>query len=257
MSGAMSRIGSQAYKSFKTLRRNSFRLADVLIWPLIFLFTLTFFATFLGTDQTYLYMIITGMMGWRVVYFLNLDMVASLTEEHWSKSLPYLMASPISRIEMALGAAVSGIVKAAFVVLFYLVSTNLLYGFIVPDWGLFILGLSFLAVFGFTMGLITLGLAYFMKEDAFNIAFIFPDVIVLLSGVYFTIESVYPAWALPIIRLLPTVHAFNALKQVVGVGTADIPLLVALSAIWLVAAYLLNGFLYERARRSGKLARLG
>ena len=257
MMGSLTRIYSQIYKNLNTLKRNSFRLADVFIWPMIFLFTLTFFVTYLGSDRMYLNMIILGMIGWRVIYFLNLEMVSSFTEEYWSKSLPYLMASPISRLEMAIGSALSGAIKAAFVVAIYLVLTNIIYGFRVTDWPLFIISMLFMAVVGFTMGLFTLGMAYFMKEDAFNIAFIIPDVIVLLSGVYFSIDAVYPAWVLPYIRLLPSVHAFDMLKSMVGIGTADTNALIALSAIWVALAYLFNGYMYEKARRAGKLARLG
>jgi ABC-type polysaccharide/polyol phosphate export permease len=257
MAGSLTRILSQVYKNLYSLKRNSFRLADIFIWPMIFLFTLTFFVTYLGTDKMYLNMIILGMIGWRVIYFLNLEMVSTFTEEYWSKSLPYLMASPISRLEMALGSALSGLIKAIIVVFIYLIMTNILYGFVVTDWALFIIAMFFMAIIGFTMGLFTLGLAYFMKEDAFNIAFIVPDVIVLLSGVYFTIDSVYPAWVIPIIRLLPSVHAFDILKAMVGIGQVEPIMLIATSACWLAASYLFNGWMYERARKAGKLARLG
>lgn len=257
MDGTASRILSQVYKNLNTLKRNSFRLADILIWPMIFLFTLTFFVTYLGSNKVYLDMIILGMMGWRVIYFLNLEMVSTFTEEYWSKSLPYLMASPISRIELAFGSALSGLLKAIAVVIIYLIMTHILYGFSVTNWPLFIFAMFFMAIIGFTMGLFTLGLGYFLKEDAFNIAFIFPDVIVLLSGVYFSIEAVYPAWAIPIIRILPSVHAFDLLKSMVGIGNADLNLLLLTSAFWLAIAYIFNGWMYEKARKEGKLARLG
>jgi len=202
-------------------------------------------------------MIILGMMGWRMVYFLNLEMVSSFTEEYWSKSLPYLMASPISRIELALGSAVSGLAKGVFVVALYLIMTNILYGFAITDWGTFLIGMFFLAIVGFSLGLFTLGLGYSMKENAFNIAFILPDVFVLLSGVYFSVESVYPASILPFIRLLPSVHAFDVLKSMVGLGTPDYGMLVVLSLFWLAAAYWFNGLMFDRARKAGNLARLG
>ena len=257
MNESIERIYSQIYKNMHALRRNTFRLSDVLIWPMIFLFTLTFFATYLGTDTVYLNMIILGMMGWRVIYFLNLEIVSTFVEEYWSKSLAFLLISPISRLEFALGSAASGLIKGAFVVLTYIIFTNIMYGFVVPDWGTFALAMFFMALIGFSMGLVTLGIGYYWKEEAFNIAFIWPDVIVLLSGVYFTVESVYPPEALPLIYAIPSTHAFNLLKSMVGVAQADVPLLALLTAFWLAAAYLFNGFMYEKARRAGKLTRLG
>ncbi|HSB47089.1 MAG TPA: ABC transporter permease [Candidatus Bilamarchaeum sp.] len=257
MIDSFSRIYSQVYKSIVGLRRNTFRLADVFIWPMIFLFTLTFFVTYLGSDAVYLNVIILGMMGWRMIYFLNLEMVSSFTEEHWSKSLPHLMISPITRLEFAIGAAISGLLKALFVILIYIIFTGYLYGFVITDWPIFLLALGFFALIGFSMGLFTLGLGYFMKEEAFNIAFIWPDVIVLLSGVYFSIDKVYPESILPFIKLLPSTHAFELMKSMQGIGHPDIPLMAALTAAWLIAAYLFNGYMYEKARRAGKLARLG
>ncbi len=257
MAEALTRIYSQVYKNMHSLRRNTFRLADVLIWPMIFLFTLTFFATYLGSDPVYLNMIILGMMGWRMIYFLNLEMVSTFVEEYWSKSLAFLLIAPISRIEFAIGSAASGFIKGVFVILTYILFTNMLYGFTIADWGAFALAMGFMASIGFSMGLITLGVGYYWKEQAFNIAFIWPDVIVLLSGVYFTVESVYPEQVLPIINALPSTQAFNLLKSMVGIGYADIPLLAGLCTIWLVAAYLFNGFMYEKARRAGRLTRLG
>ncbi len=257
MNDSLSRMLSQAYKNITTIRRNTFRLADIVVWPILYLFTLTFFVTYLGSDKSYLYMVILGMLGWRAMYFLNMDMVSSLTEEYWAKSLAYLFASPISRFEIAMGTALSGALKGAFVIAIYLVLTNVLYGFTVPDWWLLAIGVLFLCLSGFTMGLFTLGLAYFYKEEAFNLSFILPDVIALLSGVYFSIDTVYPAAVVPFIRLLPTTQAFELLKSMVGLGHADYFMLVATSAVWLAAGYLFNGFMYERARKEGKLARLG
>jgi ABC-2 type transport system permease protein len=248
---------AQVYKNLHSLRRNTFRLADVLIWPMIFLFTLTFFATYLGSDPVYLNMIILGMMGWRLIYFLNLEMVSAFVEEYWSKSLAHLLISPVSRLELAAGSAASGLLKGAFVIMIYIVFTNALYGFVITDWAAFLAAMFFMAVIGFSMGLFTLGIGYYWKEEAFNIGFILPDLVVLLSGVYFSVESVYPAWALPFVNALPSTQAFNLLKSMVGAGEADVPLLAALCAAWLAAAYLFNGAMYEKARRAGRLTRLG
>ncbi|MFH1785061.1 MAG: ABC transporter permease [Candidatus Micrarchaeota archaeon] len=240
-----------------SLKRNTFRLSDIFIWPMIFLFTLTFFVTYLGTDNVYLHMIILGMMGWRMIYFLNLEMVSSYTEEYWSKALAHLMISPITRLEMALGTAISGLLKGIFVIIIYLIATHYLYGFSITNWSIFLIALVFFALIGFSMGLFTLGLGYFMKEEAFNIAFIWPDVIVLLSGVYFSVDAVYPASILPLVRLLPSTQAFELLKSMNGLGNPDMVILVSMTALWLVCGYIFNGFMYEKARKAGKLARLG
>lgn len=259
MRKALKRMFAQTYKSIRSLHRNTFRLADIIIWPMLYLFPLTFFVTYLGTDRSFLDLIIIGMMGWRVVYFVNQEMLSSFIEEFWSKSLPNLLISPVSRLEFAAGAAVTGLAKAIFVVLIYLLLTGALYGFHIADWGTFLLGLSFLAVVSLSLGFFILGFAYYIKVkgDAFNISFIIPDALVLLSGVYFSVESVYPDFILPLIRLLPSTHAFDLLKSVVGFGEADVGMLIITSAAWLIISYAFNSFMYEKARQAGKLAGFG
>jgi ABC-type polysaccharide/polyol phosphate export permease len=96
-----------------------------------------------------------------------------------------------------------------------------------------------------------------MKEESFNLSFILPDVFALLSGVYFAIDRVYPEWLLPFIRLLPMTQAFEVLKSSVGLGNPNMLMLFVTGFAWLIVAYLFNGFMYEKARKSGKLARLG
>src|SRR4030095_697636 len=123
---SLTRIYAMVYRSVHSLRRNTFRLADVFIWPMIFLFTLTFFASYLGSEQVYINVIILGMMGWRMIYFLNLEIVSSFVEEYWSKSLAHLMMSPITRLEFAIRTAISGFAKAIFVIAIYLIVTRVL-----------------------------------------------------------------------------------------------------------------------------------
>lgn len=255
----LERIYSQIYKSSKSIKRNSFRFADLTIWPLLYLFPLTFFVTYLGSDQSFLHLIILGMIGWRMVYFINHEMISLYVEEYWSKALPHLMLSPISRLEYSIGAASAGLLKAGFVTALYLVISNYVYGFWIDDWATFLFGMFFLALVSLILGLFLLGAAYYIKEkgDAFSIAFIVPDALVLLSGVYFSIESVYPDYLLPYIRLLPSTHAFDVLKSMIGFAQPDIPMLFATTAAWLVIAYMFNSYMFELARKEGKLTRLG
>jgi ABC-2 type transport system permease protein len=257
MLDSLTRIYAQFYENIIAVKRNSFRLADVFVWPLLFLFTVTFFVTYIGGKKDYLDLIILGMMGWRMIYFINLELVTSFTEQYWSKSLAHLIMSPVTRLEFAIGSAISGLLKGIFVILFYLLVTSQLYGFWISDWATFAIAMFFLALIGFSLGLFTLGLGYFMKQEAFSIAFIIPDLIVLISGVYFSVETIYPASILPFIRLLPTTQAFDLLKSMLGFGQGNIPELAALTVVWLVVSYMFNGFMYEEARKRGKLARLG
>lgn len=253
--GAVSRIYSQVYKNFKTLRGSAFRLFDVLAWPYILLFSITLFVGFVG-GKRYMDMVILGIIGWRCVYHLQIDMVTSLTEEYWNNSIPHLMVSPIRRLEFILGGAISGAVKFLFVLATYLVIGHFLYAFHVEDYALFVVALFFLGVFGIVLGMISLGLIYIFQEDAFTVAFLLPDVLVLLSGVYYP-TTVFPEPVYTLSQLLASTYAFDLLKAMVGMGSVSFGPLIILTLVWLGIGLVFNKLAYNYARRRGRLARLG
>ncbi|MBI5223123.1 ABC transporter permease [Candidatus Micrarchaeota archaeon] len=252
------RIYSQLYKNLLGLLKNNFRLSDVLLWPLLYLFTLSFFSSYVGIKKDYFDVIILGMMGWRAVYFMSQELVASYMEDHWSKSLAFLHISPLSRLEFALSSSLSGFSKVVFVLSLYLLVTGFLYSFSIVHLDLFLLGMFFLIFLGFSFGLIILGITYLAKESAFNISFLLPDFVVLMSGVYFSVDSVFPSFVLPFIKLLPTTQAFNVLKSASDVSFSyDLTYLFVSSIVFFFLCERINFYLYNKARKQGKLGRFG
>lgn len=252
------RIFSQFYKNLHGIFRNHFRLADVFLWPIIYLFTLSFFISYANLDSIYLNIIVLGMIGWRAIYFMSAELVSSYMEDYWSKSLALLHISPISRFEFALGSSLSGFFKTLIViVLYFIVATNL-YSFSIVRLDLFLIGLFFLIICGLSLGLLVLGLTYENRESAFSLSFLIPDVVALISGVYFSISEVFPPAVSSLLKFLPTVHAFNAIKSASGTYFEfDFFYLILSSVAFLIICERVNLFFYLRAKKSGKLGRFG
>lgn len=254
---SLSRIYSQVYKNAKLLTSSPFRWADVIVWPFILLFSITFFIQFSGADPRFMAVVILGMIGWRAVYFFQMDIVTTFMDEYWIKSLPHLFLSPLRTWELVIGGSISGFVKFVFVMLVYLLLSGLIYSFYVPNLATFAIALFFLGLFGISIGMISLGLTYLYKEDAFSLAFIIPDLTVLMTGVYFDVNTVLPQPLLTIVQFIPSTHAFNLLKSMVGFGAVDYPALIATCILWLVIGAAFNNWAFNRARKNGKLAKLG
>lgn len=257
-SSFFARIFSQFYKNLHCVVRNHFRLSEVFLWPIIYLFTISFFISYAKLDSIYINIIVLGMIGWRAIYFMSAELVSSYMEDYWSKSLALLHISPISRFEFALGSSLSGFFKTLIVIILYFIVASSFYSFKIVHFDLFFIGLFFLIVCGFSIGLFVLGLTYENRESSFSLSFLIPDVIALISGVYFSLGDVFPSEIAALLNLLPTSHAFNAIKSASSVQFAfDLPYLFFSSIVLLIICERINLFFYLRAKKSGKLGRFG
>ncbi len=248
-------IYSQVYKNFKILTRNYFRLFDITIWPLTLLFSISLFVRFVQASPEIIAMVILGVTGWRIVYHMQIDIATSYMEEFWSHSLNHFLISPLRWIEFIIGNVITGMIKFAFVLIMYLVVSKAVFGFTVTNIPLFALGLGVLGIFGITLGLMTMSLVMLYHDNAYTAAYIVPDLLVLLSGVYYPI-SIFPAAVQPIIKVIPAVYGFNILKSTIGLAQVDYPMLAITTIAWLVLSILLFVYCLNYAKKTGKLGRM-
>lgn len=251
----LKQIYSQVYKNFTILTRNYFRLFDITFWPLTLLFSISLFVDFIQANQEIIAMVILGVTGWRVVYHMQIDMTTSYMEEYWGHSLNHFLISPLRWIEFILGNIITGTIKFALVLIIYLIVGKFMFSFTPTNLPIFALGLVFLAVFGVILGLITMSLVTLYHDNAYTAAYIVPDLLVLLSGVYYPI-SIFPAALQSIIKFIPAVYGFNVLKSTIGLEQVDYGMLFGTTIIWLVLAILLFAFCINHAKKTGRLGRM-
>ena len=181
MNSTFERAYSQAYKNFKLLFKSPFRWFDVTLWPLILLFSITLFVSFLDSDPKIIIMVVLGIMGWRAVYHATMEIASNFMEEHWSNSLTHLFITPIRTLELVIGGVVSGVFKFFIVFVMYYIIASILYGFYIPDPITFAIAVFFLFVFGISLGMITLALLFLFSQEAFSLSFTVADVFLLIS----------------------------------------------------------------------------
>lgn len=251
----LSRVWSQAYRSFIVTKSNEFRLLDVTLWPFVLFMSTLLFAHFVTTEMAIIGMLVLGALGWRVLYHFQMEPVQGIMDEYWDNSLEHLMISPISIWEMLFGGTISALIRSVAVGLMFLLLGKLLFGFAVTAWGMFWMGIAAVVICGMILALFSMGVAFLRGSDSFGFIFAFTDVIAVASGVFYPTD-VFPEWLRLAVQIFPTTHAFDMLKETVGMAEASIPLFLITSACWLLASILFIRWAFRKARREGKLVRM-
>ncbi len=249
------RAYSQFYKNVRLITQNHFRLMDTTIWPLTLLLAFAFLAQALNNDPAVIALVVLGMMGWQVVQQTQMGMATCYMDEFWSNSLTHLFVTPIRLREFLFGGIMTGLFKCAIVLALFFATASIFYGVQIPDPLSFLAALFFLLLFGISLGMINLALIFPHGENAIFTVWTIPDILVVLSGVYYPLE-ILPAPLNYIAQLLPSSHAFNLIKQTLGMGHADWTLLIGLSALWLVGSWLFLQNSFRYAKKTGKLVRV-
>ncbi len=258
MNDFLSHLKAVLYRNFKWAIRSPFRLTDVFIWPVVMLFTLSFFLSTVGGEQQYIPLLILSVIGWRSLFFVTFETNVSFVEEHWDKSLSDLLASPINTLEIAIGGAITGILKTIVVIFLVLAIGYFIYGFELTEPVTFLVAMCFLMLAGFSIGFTLFGFScYFEKRNVFTLSFLLPEIVGLLSGPYYSVNEIFPGWLAAILNTFPTTHAFNLIKSIRGFAEADYTMLVVTSLFWLVLAIATNKFFYDHGRRKGTLTKVG
>ena len=247
------KIYSQVYKSYKTMLKNVFRLFDVMIWPYIQFFSFILFIGYFSNGQPEaLGIVVLGLMGWRLMHHMHLEVVSNFMDEYWSRCLAHLMISPLTKLEYIIGSAIGGLAKGIFVIIVFYILAHYLYGFEIENMANVLLGLAIISLFGIATGIICLGVSYIYNEDVFSSALVVPDILVLLAGVYYPV-SIFPGVLKDIAYLLPATYGFEMLRN----EPVSLAVAAALLAAWLGASWLILIWCYDYARKTGKLTKFG
>jgi ABC-2 type transport system permease protein len=250
---SVSIIKAELYRSLVYMKRNNFRLFDVTVWPVILFFAITLFLKFISPSPEILSMAITGLIGWRAVYHFQIESNIAYMEEHWGKNISQVLATPVRIIHMLIAGAIAGAIKFMIVLTIYLTLAYTLFSFHIKDMFKFVIGISFLCLTGFILGIITFAIVLLYREKAITFSFMVPDLMVLLSGVYYPI-SVFPSYIVTAVHVLPTFYGFELLKSMSGLGTANYFGMIITGIVWLLLSI---GILYlsvKKARKNGSFS---
>jgi len=249
------RIYSQVYKAVLSMLREGFRLMDITFWPLVLYFSMMLFAFYAAADRSLIGLITLGAIGWRLLYHFQIEPAQIFMDHHWTNSVEHLMISPLRRSEFVMAGGLIGLMKGIITGSIFLILSATLFHFTIANWAGFFIAALAIALSGLIIGIFSLGVVYIKGSDAFAFTFAFPDILAVLSGVFYPI-SLFPPLMQKIVLLLPTTQAFALMKSIIGIEQGSILNFCMTAAVWLVLAILFNNWAFNKARKEGKLVKM-
>ena len=214
------RMRAIARRHAYVLARSPHRLFDVTLWPLVDALLFGALATYVGGGNAtgggraagYL---VAGIVLWHVVYQSQISVSTGLLEETWSRNLLNVMVTPLREVEYVGGVALFGMLKLAMGVGVVAVGAFVFTAFDVTSLGMGLVPIAAILLFvGWTIALFVIGVVLRFGSGAEALAWGVMFVVMPLSGIFYPVESL-PGALQPVAQLLPTTHAFAALRGLV------------------------------------------
>lgn len=244
--------------------RNSFRILDIVFWPLMDLLVWGFVSMYLLTIRNGLPYAVLFLIGaiifWDVLYRSQQAVAVSFLEDVWSRNLLNIFVAPVAVSEFILATYLVGLVQCAIVICLMAGLAYLFYSFNLLTMGLNLIPLfGNLLVMGWSTGLITTALIIRFGQQAEALAWAIPFLIQPLSAVFYPVD-ILPPWLKPIALLIPATHVFEGMRQILAGSTHTEPYFLKaalLNAAYMIAAGIFFNHMFNEARKRGLLAKLG
>jgi ABC-2 type transport system permease protein len=246
------RMRAIARRHAYVLARSPHRLFDVTLWPLVDVLLFGALATYVGSGKApaggraagYL---IAGIVLWHVVYQSQISISTGLLEETWSRNLLNVMVTPLREVEYVGGVALFGMLKLVIGVGVVALGALVFYAFDVSALGFGLIPIAAVLLFvGWTIALFVIGVVLRFGSGAEALAWGVMFVVMPLSGIFYPVDAL-PTVLQPVALMLPTTHAFAALRGLVdgqaldwtqiGIAAAETTVFAVL-AMWFVVRML-------------------
>jgi ABC-2 type transport system permease protein len=219
--------------------------------------------------------LIVGALLWNYLSRLYEEISMSIAYERWEGTLEYTFMAPVSRAVHLLGVSLysllNSIVTSVIVLLGLILFTNInlhganLIGVLV------VLAVSTVAFVG--LGLLAAVFPVMSAERGAEATHIFQGSLLLVSGVYYPIETL-PGWLQPLSAFSPATYTLSACRKLFGVGNSnstaeylagaplsavshELLVLALMGAILLPLGLLVFMRIEAWAKKTGKLKRTG
>ncbi len=198
--------------------RSPHRLFDIAFWPLMDIVLWGSLGTYVarqepgsGAGAAYL---LAGILLFHVLYQVQIAVSTGFMGETWSRNLLNVLTTPVTELEYVVGVASFGLVKLALALVTLSLTAFGFFGFELAEigWGLVPIAAA-LVILGWAVGLFTIGLMLRYGQSAEILAWGINFVLLSISGVFNPVDAL-PGPLQPIASVLPSTHAFNAVREI-------------------------------------------
>lgn len=245
-------------------RRSPIRALELLYWPflelLVWGFVSIWIQTVAGAAGNFIAFFLGGFILWDLMFRAQQGLSMAYLEEVWSRNLMNLFVSPLTVGEFLAASGVVSLVKLTIstVVMAFLAAT--MYGFNVLTLGLSLVPfIAILLVFGWSMGVATMGLVMRFGQGAESLVWVVSFVIQPIACVFYPLSTL-PTWLQPVALATPLVHVFEGMRAVIaggGVPWRHLAIGAGLDLLYVIAAIAFFHKIFAIVRDRGLLARTG
>ncbi len=252
-------------KNLYLLRRSFPRLISLFYWATVDLILwgfVTLWIQKLTNDQgsfDFILVILSGLIFWDLFLRAQQSFSIGLLEDIWARNIINIFASPTRPIEFVLALALYSLVQGLLAFLYVSILATLLYSLHIWELGFYVIPFFLnIFIFGWALGLFTIGLIIRLGPSFEILAWSIPFLFLPFSAVYYPI-SVFPAAIQSITTIIPTRHLFEGMRAIIT--QSNFPLESVLWATSLNVLYFALGLLFfywmlHIARKRGLIARL-
>ena len=257
------RIKAMLIRNLYLYQRSFPRLLDILYWPVLELLLWGFISAYLEKSSLGGVNILTLLMGaiifWDLMSQSQRAVSVSFLEELWEKNFLNIFVSPLKLNEFLAASVLLGLVRVVLVSVVMGLLAFLFYSFNIFIFGFTLIPLLInLLLFGWILGLFTMGIVLRYGSSAQVLAFGFIALIQPFSAVF------YPVSALPqklqyVSYALPSTYVFEGMRAVVSTGIFPWKLFgfgLGLNILFLVLVIFYFHKMFAWVKKKGLLAKL-
>jgi ABC-2 type transport system permease protein len=245
-------------------RRSLPRLMEIVFWPVMDLMVWGYVTEWMrrsggglprGAD-----FLLGALVLWTVLYRSQLGVTVAFLEDIWTRNFVNIFVTPMTVSELLAATGLLSAAKALATGVFLVPIAWWLYGTNVLALGTTgVCALAILLMMGWSFGIMTTALILRFGHAAEALAWGIPFLIQPISAVFYPV-TVLPPWLQAVALMLPSTHAFEAMRAVLSTGQFPAGQLATGAALVgplvLIAAWFFRRQ-FEEARRLGLLARVG
>ena len=250
--------GAHFYKQSKILFRRWGELANILVYPLIGLFSLGLFAFFISTagapPETILFLL-TGVIVWDIYSVSERAIAYGITLDIWSSCLKHTFTGGSSFSGFILGNSMFGLASAGAVLLLTGLVGIVIFGFNIFLAGPFLLNIFFVFVFANAFGLLINALMITKGAKYMSLVWVTPGIILIFSGIYYPVE-ILPEPLFVISQAIPTTHSLASLRASLGFNPENAVTEMAIGAVLSVAYFIASLFIFRWSIYKSKVSGL-
>ncbi len=243
--------------------RNSFRVLDIVFWPVMDLLVWGFVTNYMLTREQGPPQMVTFLIGaiilFNILYRAQQGITVSFLEDIWSRNLLNIFTAPVRASEFVAATYLCGLAQAVGVLIVMSIVASCMYGFDMGaiGWSLIPLFLNLL-VMGWWLGLLTTALILRFGNQAEALAWAVPFLVQPLSAVFYPV-SVLPSFLQPISLAIPASHVFEGMRAILQQHKfPEEHLIIAsvLNVAYMLCAAFFFARMFKQARTRGLLSKL-